>query len=326
MKIFTVFLSVFLLVPEISIAIKPVTQEHITGDAEAIPLQEKCQYFLKTGLENDNWSVLTKNGNDEGYTHGHLTHIIKRCDSGEDINIIVNSRLFTDPVITYRSAEGDIKTRTRFEEVNTLTISHTDWRAFNEIYKTAGLTIGHLSRNKMRLAGKEQELFHDSLSSLDYGEQDAKTGDTVTGIFEYEYLPEDKERTFVGGYIAVGKSYSLDNLREICVNQCNDYFRTEAGLEFISLKHGSNIYIFSEIEKSTLWDALSIFASFKAQRNEGSDGIYSEGSLGLKLRISQFQFHYLIKKRQLPHGGSQAIEYDTDEDYIAFVGIEIPLF
>ncbi len=81
-------MSFFIFIPHISIANTFPVQE-VESAPEANPFKN-CQPFLKTNLENDNWFI--SSGNDEGYTHGHLIQIIRRCDSGADISISWNSR------------------------------------------------------------------------------------------------------------------------------------------------------------------------------------------------------------------------------------------
>ena len=56
---------------------------------------QECRYFLTMSLENDNL-VQSSNGNDTGYTHGHFTSLIKRCDSGRDFIVSLDSQAFTD--------------------------------------------------------------------------------------------------------------------------------------------------------------------------------------------------------------------------------------
>lgn len=316
-----------------------------TQESQKINPEKNCRYFLTTGLENDTlFAIGSSNNIDDGYTHGHLTRLTRSCDSGVDLNITLDSRLFTEFSGFYITPEDEIIVTNFFEEENRLSVEYTDWRNFNEIYQSVGLTVGHLSRNKRRFAGLEQELFHKLFGSL-YSKSVRKTlrpinpnpdpnrlepyGETVTlrpsDIAEYEYLPQNKNREFFGGKIAFGKSYSLEDLGKICAKQCADYFRTEAGLELLSLKHGSNIYIFSEIDKSLPQPlkAFSLFASIKIQKNEGGSS-YNETSLGLKYSFSEYQLHFIFKKRNLPSGGNPVIEYDTDEDDIVFLGLQIP--
>ena len=319
-----------------------INESSETQESQKINSKKNCRYFLTTGLEND---TLLLTNRDDGYTHGHLTRLTKSCDSGVDLNITLDSRLFTEFYGFYRTPENKIIMKNFFEEENRLNVEYTDWRNFSEIYQSVGLSVGHLSRNKRRFAGLEQELFHKLFGSL-YSKSVQKTMfkpvnpnpdpnrlepyeavryTNISGITEYEYLPQDKNREFFGGRIAFGKSYSLADLEKICAKQCTDYFRTEAGLELLSLKHGSNIYIFSEIDKNLPQPlkAFSLFASIKIQKNERSSS-YNETSLGLKYSFSEFQLHFIFKKRNLPEDGNPVIEYDKDEDNIVFFGLQIP--
>ena len=302
---------------------------------------ENCQYFLTTGLENDNlFSFGNGNNVDDGYTHGHLTRITKSCDSGVDININVDSRLFTE-LFFRRSRTNKIVALNLFEEEIKISVEYTDWRNFNKMYQSAELTVGTLSRDRLLIAGLEHKLFHEFMGSPVYqrpkrppeNEKISEEYIVARGIFddipEYGYLPQNNaNREFFGGKFAFGKSYSLDGLKSICDNQCIDYVRTEAGVEVLSLKHGSNIYLFSEINKSLPHplEALSVFASIKAQKNDGRGRPYGERSLGLKFSFSEFfQLHYILTKRKLPEKGSRFIEYDSDEDNVIFVGFQVPL-
>ena len=350
MKLLTIFLNILFFVPSVSLAVTFVVKNNVvnepieTQEFEKIESTKRCQYFLKTSFENDNFGA---NGNDDGYTHGHLTSITRSCDSGRDISINLDSRLFTKSLGGYTLPTNEIIFLHLFEEENRVNIEYTDWRDFSKMYQTAGLTVGTRSRDKMRLAGLEQKLFHDTFGSFtleDLGIQrkrpnsttdESSASQTSSGdksfeaysldIPEYDYWDENKDSEFFGGNIAVGKSYSLNGLRKICEKQCIDYFRTEAGVELVSLKKGSNIYIFSEIDKRMPHplEAFSIVASIKAQKNEDIDGTYNESSLGLRFRAEKFQLHYVFKKRNLPEGWSQFIEYD-DDDRIAYFGLEIP--
>ncbi|MCY4512558.1 MAG: hypothetical protein OXB86_02590 [Bdellovibrionales bacterium] len=337
------------------VAFIPAAPKNIENESSETQVSQKinpknnCRYFLTTGLENDTlFAIGSHNSVDDGYTHGHLTRLTKSCDSGVDLSIALDSRLFTDFYGFKISPEDEIIVTSFFEEENRLNVEYTDWRNFSKSYQSVGLTVGHLSRNKRRFAGLEQELFHKLFGST--SRKDVKISyrrksrtlpkdetssrlepveqvidDLTSDITEYEYLPQDKNKEFFGGRIAFGKSYSLDDLGKICAKQCADYFRTEAGLEFISLKYGSNIYIFSEIDKSLPQPlkAFSLFASIKIQKNEGGSS-YNENSLGLKYSFSGFQLHFIFKKRNLPEGGNPIIEYDTDEDNIVFFGLQIP--
>ena len=340
MKLWILFSSVLLLAPYTARAITFATENSVPNeDLEAQKPQEtklfkNCKYSLKTSLENDHYLALNgDNGNDDGYTHGHLTRITKSCDSGKDINLYLDSRLFTETLGYYESTtpEGIIVLHL-FEEENRASLELTEWRDFSKMYPTIGVTIGTLSRNKLRLAGLEQQMFHDILDSSTLGGQgsDEDPNQITTGRFniaKYNYLDEDNNnREFFGGHIALGKNYSLDGLREICASPCIDYFRTEAGMEILSLKHKSNIYIFSEIDKRMPHplEAFSVFASIKAQKNKDIKGLYNESALGLRFRAKKFQLHYIIKKRSLPDEWSHVMEYDTDEDRLVFIGFEVP--
>ena len=357
MKLFSLFVNILFFIPDFSLAFASVVKNDIADDfsggrnnviEESPNVQEaqptnffiNCQYFLKTSFENDNFGA---NGNDTGYTHGHLTRIIKRCDSGRDINISLDSRLFTKIIDKYKLPINETIFVQRFEEENKINIEYTDWRDFSKMYQTAGLIVGIRSRDKTRLAGLEQKLFHNilghlTIEALEYiclttGESsNSQRTPENTGIEPliscvpvYDYRQEDKNEEFFGGNIAVGKSYSLNGLKKICEKQCIDYLRTEVGIEFISLKKGSNIYIFSELDKSMPkpLEALSILASMKVQQNKGIRGNYRESALGLRYRASQFQLHYVFKQRSLPEDWDQFIEYD-DEDNMVFFGLEIP--
>ena len=331
--IYAYALSIALFIPTISIAISPTIQNNVTEDAEVTPSQKNCEYFLKTGLQNDNGPAFTLRDNDTGYTHGHLANIIKRCDSGVDIHILADSRLFTsyfptnDTIESWKNDPGKVReffiavaglpedaVPHFYEEQNSLTVKYTDWRAFDEMYKTAKLTLGHLSENNRFWAGKQQELFHDFLySKIESGEY---------GVLKYSYIDQDEEEIFIEGYFALGKSHSLDGSKETCSKECTDYFRIEAGTEFSSLEHGSNISISAEMEIATIWDALKVFTSVKAQKNESIDGTYHERALGLKFRASpQLQLVYFITKRKLPDDWSQFRAYDLDEDSLTYIGI-----
>ncbi len=324
----------FIFIPCISIA-NTFSAQEVRSAPEVNPFKN-CHGFLKTGLENDNWSNL--NGNDEGYTHGHRTQIIRHCDSGADISISWDSHFFTEIIGFYElPTEDKLVVMSRFERETRLAIEYTNWRDFDqEIYQTAEFTIGSLSRDNLGLAGMEHKAFHDFMSSFtdasDFENQRNEHGDIVIDRFDilkYDYIREDREENFFGGKIAFGKSYSLDGLRKICDDQCVDYFRTEAGVEILSLKHGSNVYIFSEINKRMPYplDALSIFASIKAQRNEGIDGVYNEASFGLKFRIpgSKFQLYCAFKKREFAGERGPVSELDNDEDDITYIGLYTPI-
>ena len=357
MRLWVLLLSVLFFIPHISLAVTFMSINNVVNEPSEVQefhevkLFKNCQYFLKTSLANDNFFTLIQNDNDDGYTHGHLTSINKNCDSGRDINVALDSRLFTEVLWYYESPANDDKVIIlhRFEEENRVNIEYTDWRDFSKMYQTVGLTIGTLSRDKMRLAGVEQDMFHAMFGSVtleDLGiykkrpvsitdselttDQASNENSELTRLYyipDYDYQYEDENRKFIGGHIAFGKSYSLDGLKKICDKQCIDYFRAEAGMEIISLEKGSNVYVFSEIGKRMPHplEALSVFASLKFQKNEGVDSTYRESSFGLRFRASMFQLHYVIKKRNLPDGGNPLIPYDNDEDDIAFFGIQIPL-
>ena len=306
---------------------------------------ENCQFFLTTSLENDTLFVIGSEDNSEdGYTHGHLTHITKSCDSGKDIIFVFDSRLFTEALGFYITPTNEIVVKKLFEEENKISIQYTNWRDFRKMYHSAGITIGTLSRDKLRVAGLEQKLVHKHLNSasvegwkLRVRRPEGTTPDhierllpvdtyaDISGVSKYEYLPEDKNREFLGGNVAVGKSYSLNGLETICNKQCVDYFRTEVGVELSSLKRGSHIYVFSEVDKSLPkpFEIVSVFAFVKVQKNEGGSS-YNERALGLKFEVLGVRVHSVYKKRDLPEGGNPLIKYDNDEDELILVGLQVP--
>lgn len=338
------FLIAFLLISTASAASTPFVKQNSNvvneplemQEAETIEPSEPCQYFLQISLENDNFGA---NGNDKGYTHGHLTRITKSCNSGRDISISLVSRLFTETTGFYILEDGEVIEVQFFEEENRIHIEDINWRDFRKIYQRRGLTIGTFSRDELLLSGLEQKMFHKAFGNVKLKKQRPTNPSknqqnssakplNIVDIPNYKYLNEKgHNREFVGGNIAFGKSYSLDGLREICDEHCIDYFRTEAGIEISSLKHSSNVYISSEIDKSLPHplEAFSVFASIKAQKNDDINGIYNESAFGLRFRADKFQLHYILKKRSLPEEWNKLIEYDNDEDEMVFFGIQIEI-
>jgi len=270
-------------------------------------VQEKCQKFLKTGFEND--QLFFNQVEDEGYSHGHLIHIISRCNTGENREILFLSTIFLkhkDPYIK----DKDLVISNYFEEENKITIKYTNWREFNSYYKTLRWSVGHRSQRRRFLAGLEQELFHDIVSQW---------GGENYGIYKYDYLKEDQEELFIEGYFGLGKSYDLKNCDEAC------YFRIESGLELSALDYGSNVSLFTEWQTKFPDNPIKFFASFKIQKNESLEGHYNEGVIGLRFDLkNNIQLEYSLKKRELPKDWTQFRQYDTDEDYIGFIGLEIP--
>lgn len=318
----------------------PLSQEDFSKDSQGIQApeeeEEKCQYFLTTGMENDDFIKLN-HGDDRGYTHGHLTSITKSCDSGEDVIFSLDSRLFTKFSHPEFPSPDRVLLAFLFVEENRLTIEYTDRRNFKKPYKTMGLLIGHLSRDKLRFAGKEQKAFHevfenvriieyDQIQKIRAGDKQMERRAFFGEIFEYTYSDEDRNSTFVGGKVAFGKSYSLGDLEEICDSYCVDYFRAEAGIELISIDKASNVYVLLEINKALPQpiDAVSIYASIRAQKHESADGLYRESSVGLKFDLFGYQLQYLLKARNLLSEEDRFIEYDGDEDVLMFLGMTIP--
>lgn len=327
--------------------IAPFPEYDFSEDTQETKIQKEkekgeCQYFLTTGLENDDFIV---SGDDRGYTHGHLTSIIRSCDSGEDLIFSLDSRVFTQFSHLEFPSPDRVALAFRFEEENRLTIKFTDRRNFKKPYKTIGLLVGHLSRNRLRFAGQEQKAFHEVFNNvkiIGYRKiRDGRMRRLIAGtdgnqmqsmslfdeVFEYTYVEEDKNSVFVGGKFALGKIYPLGDLKEICDRYCVEYFRTEVGMELISLKHASNAYIFLEINKTLPQpiEAVSIFASVKVQKHESTNGLYRESSAGLKFDLFGLQLQYALKARNLLPEEDRFIEYDSDEDILMYLGVTIPV-
>ena len=298
---------------------------------------ESCQHFLQTSLENDNFGA---GGDDGGYTHGHQIQITESCNFGRDRTFSVFSRLFTQAISFYVSKEGKVVKKNSFEEENSVRVEETNWRDFRETYHRFALILGTRSRNRILLSGLEQKMFHKVGAELGLQEPEihkvgknnstGRTVYTISGVAEYEYLRDrGHNKEFIGGSVAFGKSYSLDDLIQICDKQCRDYFRVELGMELISLKQGSNLYIFSEWDKKLpdLFEDVSIFVSTRAQRNEDIEGVYNEITLGFRWRTGktkEIEIQFAVKKRNLPEGWNELIPLDDDEDNLVIIGFEFP--
>ena len=198
----------------------------------------------------------------------------------------------------------------KFEEQNQFSLTFTNWRKFKQIYQTIGLIIGHVSRNHFYGAVREQELFHEILS-----------GD-IEGIPKYEYIDESEEKIYVGGIVALGKSFSLSGNRDICGEVCRDYFRAEVGTELNTLSHGSNVYVSSEMDK-TLPSPFNMISLSAAAKTSYNSTVHQVFSTGLRVYLRPFQFHLSFKYRELLDGKDRAIQYDKDADTLIVLGFSI---
>lgn len=294
---------------------------------------ELCRYFIQNRFENDNF---VPRGNDEGYTHGHLIKLTKSCDSGRDVSVILESRLFTDifafAVLVDR---GDkVIAFNRFEEENRIILEKINWRDFRDTYLGWGLTVGSRSRNRMLGAGLQQKIFHNVFRNAEFEDLERKKTDgryvfSTKGRFtfvEHEYQSQrGYNEEFVGANIAVGRGYSLDGSETICSEPCRNYVRIEIGAAVNSLEEDSHGYVFSEIDKKIpLLEAFSVFASIKSQKNNGLSGLSHIGAVGLKFNRENIQVHLALKSRSLSEEWDQLNEYDDDEE-IVDIGFRIPL-
>ena len=204
--------------------------------------ERECVWSLKIALENEddslgNTTILSEGSTDRGYTHGHITSLVRACPKGDDLSISLSSKLYTslhgwdlssledgETIEIQQWGEGSVsfitdRNRGLFlhrngyligenaekptkilnsEEETRLRLEWSNWRDFNhDFYNKLGIFLGRLSVNDNFVLA---------------GLEQRLIHDILEGvgyIKKYKYRRGGEIKNFVGTLIAFGKTIPL---------------------------------------------------------------------------------------------------------------------